>query len=282
MEGFTKAAAIELGPFSVRVNTICRTFIETPRTRPFFADSDFLASVLMNIKLGRLGPLQDIMGAIVFPGERRIFPHDRLGPCPGGRVDGRLTVAARRPCSCMARGTTKSARLWADRNDLAMRESLSLLCLRMLSSSGAAGRRAIEQGRPESHEHGPRRNVDRDRRSDPNGRRTGAQGGSVPSDQRSLSVLAELRQQGVITAAGVGAEVNQVLIDLGDACSFVLPPIVSFAIALPSKRTWIAQVLAHLWAASAFRLSHSLARNRKRWRSCQNQRASLYRLPDHC
>jgi hypothetical protein len=46
-----------------------------------------------------------------------------------------------------------------------------------------------------------------------------------------------LREQGVITAAGVGAQVNQVLIDLGDACSFVLPPIVSFAIALPSKRT---------------------------------------------
>jgi D-threo-aldose 1-dehydrogenase len=33
-------------------------------------------------------------------------------------------------------------------------------------------------------------------------------------------VLAELRQRGVITAAGVGAQVNQVLIDLGEACSF--------------------------------------------------------------
>jgi D-threo-aldose 1-dehydrogenase len=33
-------------------------------------------------------------------------------------------------------------------------------------------------------------------------------------------VLAELREQGVITAAGVGAQVNQVLIDLGEACSF--------------------------------------------------------------
>ena len=33
-------------------------------------------------------------------------------------------------------------------------------------------------------------------------------------------VLAELRDEGVITAAGVGAQVNQVLIDLGEACSF--------------------------------------------------------------
>jgi NAD(P)-dependent dehydrogenase (short-subunit alcohol dehydrogenase family) len=35
-------------------------------TRPFFANPDFLASVLKNIKLGRLGRLDDIMGAIVF------------------------------------------------------------------------------------------------------------------------------------------------------------------------------------------------------------------------
>jgi NAD(P)-dependent dehydrogenase (short-subunit alcohol dehydrogenase family) len=66
MEGFTKAAAVELGPLGVRVNTICPTFIETPMTRPFFADSAFLGSVLKNIKLGRLGQLEDIMGAIVF------------------------------------------------------------------------------------------------------------------------------------------------------------------------------------------------------------------------
>jgi NAD(P)-dependent dehydrogenase (short-subunit alcohol dehydrogenase family) len=66
VEGFTKAAAIELGPLGVRVNTICPTFIETPMTRPFFGDSAFLTSVLKNIKLGRLGQLEDIMGAIVF------------------------------------------------------------------------------------------------------------------------------------------------------------------------------------------------------------------------
>jgi NAD(P)-dependent dehydrogenase (short-subunit alcohol dehydrogenase family) len=66
MEGFTKAAATELGPLGIRVNTICPTFIETPMTRPFFADSAFLASVLKNINLGRLGQLEDIMGAIVF------------------------------------------------------------------------------------------------------------------------------------------------------------------------------------------------------------------------
>jgi NAD(P)-dependent dehydrogenase (short-subunit alcohol dehydrogenase family) len=35
-------------------------------TQPFFADAAFLAAVLKNIKLGRLGQLEDIMGAVVF------------------------------------------------------------------------------------------------------------------------------------------------------------------------------------------------------------------------
>ena len=66
MEGFTKAAAIELGPHGIRVNTICPTFIETPLTKPFFEDPIFRAAVLEKIKLGRLGQPQDVSGAIVF------------------------------------------------------------------------------------------------------------------------------------------------------------------------------------------------------------------------
>jgi D-threo-aldose 1-dehydrogenase len=38
--------------------------------------------------------------------------------------------------------------------------------------------------------------------------------------RETYPVLAELRDEGVIAAAGVGAQVNQVLIDLGEACSF--------------------------------------------------------------
>ncbi len=66
MEGFTKAMAIELAPLGIRVNTLCPTFIETPLTAPFFADETFKASVLSKIKLGRLGRVEDLMGAIVF------------------------------------------------------------------------------------------------------------------------------------------------------------------------------------------------------------------------
>lgn len=66
LEGFTKASAVELGPFGVRVNTICPTFIETPMTRPFFEDEVFATSVLKKIKLGRLGQVNDVTGAAVF------------------------------------------------------------------------------------------------------------------------------------------------------------------------------------------------------------------------
>jgi NAD(P)-dependent dehydrogenase (short-subunit alcohol dehydrogenase family) len=66
LEGLTKAMAIELAEHGIRVNTICPTFIETPMTRPFFADPVFRERVVSKIKLGRLGTVEDVMGAIVF------------------------------------------------------------------------------------------------------------------------------------------------------------------------------------------------------------------------
>jgi NAD(P)-dependent dehydrogenase (short-subunit alcohol dehydrogenase family) len=66
MEGFTKAMAIELAPHKIRVNTLSPTFIETPMTRPFFQDEAFRTDTLKRIKLGRLGQVEDLMGAVVF------------------------------------------------------------------------------------------------------------------------------------------------------------------------------------------------------------------------
>ena len=37
-----------------------------PMTKPFFEDDAFKASVLDRIKLGRLGTVEDLMGAVVF------------------------------------------------------------------------------------------------------------------------------------------------------------------------------------------------------------------------
>jgi NAD(P)-dependent dehydrogenase (short-subunit alcohol dehydrogenase family) len=61
-----KAFALDLAVHNIRSNTIAPTFIETPMTRPYFEDPAFLAHVLGKIKLGRIGQVEDLMGAIVF------------------------------------------------------------------------------------------------------------------------------------------------------------------------------------------------------------------------
>lgn len=66
IEGLTKAMAIDLAPHGVRVNSIGPTFIDTPLTRPFFEDRVFRDDVLRRIKLGRLGNVEDLMGAVLF------------------------------------------------------------------------------------------------------------------------------------------------------------------------------------------------------------------------
>ncbi|WP_232495814.1 SDR family NAD(P)-dependent oxidoreductase [Novosphingobium kaempferiae] len=66
LEGMSKAMALDLAAHGIRSNTIAPTFIETPMTRPFFEDEAFLSSVLAKIKLGRLGTVEDLMGAVLF------------------------------------------------------------------------------------------------------------------------------------------------------------------------------------------------------------------------
>ncbi|WP_428489805.1 SDR family NAD(P)-dependent oxidoreductase [Rhodopila sp.] len=66
IEGLTKAMAIDLAPLGIRVNSIGPTFIDTPLTRPFFENQTFRDDVLCRIKLGRLGTVEDLMGAVVF------------------------------------------------------------------------------------------------------------------------------------------------------------------------------------------------------------------------
>lgn len=66
LEGMSKSFALDLAVHGIRSNTIAPTFIETPLTKPFFEDAAFKASVLAKIKLGRIGQVEDLMGAIVF------------------------------------------------------------------------------------------------------------------------------------------------------------------------------------------------------------------------
>ena len=66
IEGLTKAMAVELAPKNIRVNAIAPTFLETPMTASFFADSEFRNWVVSRIPLGRIGRMEEIAGAIQF------------------------------------------------------------------------------------------------------------------------------------------------------------------------------------------------------------------------
>ena len=66
IEGLTRALAIELGKDNIRVNTICPTFIRTPMTEKTFANPALVEWIQSKIKLGRIGEIEDVMGAFVF------------------------------------------------------------------------------------------------------------------------------------------------------------------------------------------------------------------------
>jgi NAD(P)-dependent dehydrogenase (short-subunit alcohol dehydrogenase family) len=66
IEGLTKAMAVELASYGVRVNTVAPTYIETPMTQPFFANDDFRKKVLSAIPLGRIGRVEDVTAAVLF------------------------------------------------------------------------------------------------------------------------------------------------------------------------------------------------------------------------
>ena len=64
VEGMTKSMAIEWGPHGIRVNTIAPTFIRTALTAATFANPERAAWIISKIKLGRVGEVTDIMGAV--------------------------------------------------------------------------------------------------------------------------------------------------------------------------------------------------------------------------
>jgi NAD(P)-dependent dehydrogenase (short-subunit alcohol dehydrogenase family) len=84
----TKALAIEWSPQGVNVNGVAPTFLRTPFTEPMFEDRDFYEEVVGNILFGRLGEVEDVLGAIVFlasPASDLITGHTIL-------VDGGWTI----------------------------------------------------------------------------------------------------------------------------------------------------------------------------------------------
>jgi len=66
IEGMTKSMAIEWGHHGIRVNTICPTFIRTPLVEKTLSDPERREWIERMIKLGRMGEVEDVMGAVVF------------------------------------------------------------------------------------------------------------------------------------------------------------------------------------------------------------------------
>jgi NAD(P)-dependent dehydrogenase (short-subunit alcohol dehydrogenase family) len=66
LEGLTKAMAVELAPYNIRVNAVAPTFIDTPMTAPFFTNPEFRDWVMARIPLGRLGRPEEVAAAIAF------------------------------------------------------------------------------------------------------------------------------------------------------------------------------------------------------------------------
>lgn len=66
VEGMIKAMAVEWGPLGIRINAIAPTFIRTPLSAPTFERPERVKWIEDKIKLGRVGEIEDIMGAALY------------------------------------------------------------------------------------------------------------------------------------------------------------------------------------------------------------------------
>lgn len=62
----TRVLALEWGPFGVTVNSVAPTFIRTPGTAERLDRPEFLADVVEQIPVGRVGTTADVAGAVIY------------------------------------------------------------------------------------------------------------------------------------------------------------------------------------------------------------------------
>jgi 3-oxoacyl-[acyl-carrier protein] reductase len=82
IEGLTRTMAIELGPLGVRVNAVALGFIDVATTRTAVADERLQAHA-QNTPLGRLGHVEDVIGAVEFLATNR-FANGTIVKLDGG------------------------------------------------------------------------------------------------------------------------------------------------------------------------------------------------------
>lgn len=66
VEGLTKAMALDLAQYGIRVNAVAPTIIETPMTVALMEQPGFRDDMLARLPIGRLATVDDVAAAVVF------------------------------------------------------------------------------------------------------------------------------------------------------------------------------------------------------------------------
>lgn len=66
LDAITRAMALELGPFGIRVNAVNPTVIMTPMSQVGWSDPDRSAEMKAKIPLGRFGEVSEVVNTVVF------------------------------------------------------------------------------------------------------------------------------------------------------------------------------------------------------------------------
>jgi NAD(P)-dependent dehydrogenase (short-subunit alcohol dehydrogenase family) len=66
IEGLTRGMAVDLAKYNIRTNSVCPTFVSTPRAKKYLANKAFNKYALSNIPLGRIATESDVATAITY------------------------------------------------------------------------------------------------------------------------------------------------------------------------------------------------------------------------
>ena len=88
IEGLTKAMAIELAPYGIRINAVAPTIVETSMTAPFLKEASYRKFAMDSIPLKRIAAPEDVAEAVVYLAS----PAARLVTGTSLKVDGGATA----------------------------------------------------------------------------------------------------------------------------------------------------------------------------------------------